>query len=297
MNWSNKRILIIGNPLVGIQKEKRHIIERVSSYIVGRGGTVDVTYTMKPGIGGKYASRATLEGYDAVYAAGGDGTINDVASGLLGRATPLGIIPLGTGNGLARGLALPFEVERLIDVLERNNIIAIDVGKISSRIFLATAGIGYDASIAHDFNTHRKPVSNIYQYFYFGVKQYLFSGPERITLIVNGQEMERKIFALTICNTPQYGGGAIIAPDANPTSGKLVAVLIPKFTMVKALWAIKKLFNSTANEIKELEFITFTSLTIKRKKPGLFHADGEAVKGDATLTVSVLPSLLHVIVP
>ena len=297
MNWNNKRILIIANPLVGIQKEKQHIIESVSSYIIERGGTVDVTYTMKPGAGEKYAFRATLEGYDAVYAAGGDGTINDVASGLIGRTTPLGIIPLGTGNGFARGIGMPFALERIIEVFEKNTVTTIDAGKISSRLFLATAGIGYDASIAHDFNTHRTLVSSISRYFYFAIKKYLFTRPERVILVVDGQEIKRKIFALTICNTPQYGGGAIIAPDANPKSGKLVAVLIPKFSIMKALWAVRKLFNGTANEIKELEFITFTTLTINRDKPGLFHRDGEAVNGDRTLTVTVLPSSLHIIVP
>ena len=126
------RILIIAHPFVGIDKEKRRIIEKISASISRNNGSVDVAYTMKPGIGTVFSSRAALEGYNAVYAAGGDGTVNDVASGLVGRFTPLGIIPLGTGNGFARSLNIPFETDNLVDMFSKNKTTTIDLGKISS---------------------------------------------------------------------------------------------------------------------------------------------------------------------
>ena len=291
------RVLIIANPVVGISKEKRSILEEITSAIKKHGGSVDVTYTIKPGIGRNLSSRAGMEGYDAIYAAGGDGTINDAASGLVGHKIPLGIIPLGTGNGLARGLGIPFDTKSLIEILLRNKITSIDTGKIASNIFLATAGIGFDARIAVDFNRTRKSKTNIMQYFYFAVRNYFLGRPEKLTLIVDGRELKRTVFALTICNLPQYGGGAIIAPQADPRSGKLIAVLIPKFGMFKALQVTPKLFNGTADEIKELEYLTFESLIIKRERADVFHVDGETRKGDSTLKVSVLPSSLKIITP
>ena len=291
------RILIIANSDVGINKEKKAVIEKISSAVKDRDGSVDITYSMKPGMGKKYSSMAAFEGYNTVFAAGGDGTVNDVASGLVGRDIPLGIIPLGTGNGFARGLNIPLDEKGYTEVLLKNKTMKIDTGKISSRYFFATCGIGYDANIAHDFNKPHKLDRMVPTYFYFALKNYILTRQENVTLIIDGKEFKRKIFGLTLANTSQYGSGAIIAPHADPASGVLIAAFFPRINIFKSIQAIIKLFNGTVNEIKELEFIEFKTLKIKREKPGLFHADGEDYKGDATLNISVLPASLNVIVP
>lgn len=291
------RILIIANPVVGIEKEKRAIVENIASHITSNGGSVDITYSLKPGIGGKYSSMSKFEGYDAVYAAGGDGIVNDVASGLVESDIPLGVIPLGTGNGFARGLNIPLDQKSLIEVLLQNKTTKIDTGKISARFFFATAGIGFDANIAYDFNRLHKINRTLTTYFFLGIKNYFFNRPENLTLIVDGKEINRKVFGLTIANSPQYGGGAVIAPQASLKSGKLIAVLIPKINIFNAIPAIKKLFNGSVNELNQLEFIEFKSLKIKRKNAGLYHVDGDAYRGTATLNVTLIPSSLKVIVP
>ena len=291
------RVLIIANPIVGIDKKKKSVVENIVSLISSNGGNADVTYSFKPGLGEKYSSLSAFEGYNAVYAAGCDGTINDVASGLVGTDIPLGIIPLGTGNGFARGLNIPLDKESFTEVLLRNRIKKIDTGKISSHYFFATSGIGFDAKIAYDFNKSHKINRTLSGYFINGIKNYFFDRTENLTLIVDGKKINRKIFALTIANTSQYGGGAVIAPQANPYSGKLIAILIPKINMFKAIPAIKKLLNGSVNELSELEFIEFKSLKIKREKAGLYHVDGEAYKGTANININVIPSSLKVIVP
>ncbi|MBN1292206.1 MAG: YegS/Rv2252/BmrU family lipid kinase [Candidatus Latescibacteria bacterium] len=291
------RVLIIANPIVGINRDKRAVIQKIASSIIDKGGNVDITYTMKPGVGNKHSSRAALEGYDAVYAAGGDGTINDVASGLINRPTPLGIIPLGTGNGLARALGIPFETDKLLEMLLAFRTTAIDVGKISSRFFLATAGLGYDASIAYDFNLQQKSWRKLHTYFFLAVKHYFMKNSENLTLIINGKEIKRKVFALTATNTSQYGGGAIIAPQADPRSGTLIAVLIPKFNIFQAIPAVIKLFNGSINKFHGIEYYEFETMKIIREKAGLYHVDGEAFEDSATTNVKVLPHSLNIITP
>ena len=291
------RVLIIANPIVGIHKEKREIVRNIASHIISNGGNADITYSMKPGVGEKRSSRAALEGYDAVYAAGGDGTINDVAAGLVNRSIPLGIIPLGTGNGFARALGIPFEPDRLMKMLSANRTVDIDVGKISSRIFLATAGMGYDAFIAYDFNLQQRTWRKLHTYFFLAVKHYVMKSAENLTLIVDGREIKRRVFALTLTNTSQYGGGAVIAPQADPKSGTLIAVLIPKFNLFRAVPAIIKLFNGSISKLNGIEYIEFKTLKIKRENAGIFHVDGEAFDGVATTNVSVIPHSLRVIVP
>ena len=291
------RILIIANSVVGIEKEKRAIVENIASHISGKGGSVDVTYSLKPGFGGKYSSMSKFEGYDAVYVAGGDGTVNDVATGLVGDDIPLGVIPLGTGNGFARGLNIPLDQESLIEILLQNKTTKIDTGKISNRFFFSTAGIGFDAKIAYDFNKSHKINRTLTTYFFLGIKNYFFNRPENLTLIFDGKEMDRKVFGITIANSSQYGGGAVIAPQANLKSGKLIAVLIPKINVLNAIPAVKKLFNGSVNDLNQLEFVEFKSLKIKRKNAGLYHVDGETYRGTATLNVTLIPSSLKVIVP
>lgn len=291
------RVLMIANPLVGIDKEKRKVVEGIASHIRQKGGNADITYILRPGLGEKHSSRAVLEGYDAVYAAGGDGTVNDVASGLIGQKVPIGIIPLGTGNGLARSLGIPFDTDNLIRIFDANKTITIDTGKIGSHIFVSTAGIGFDANISLDFNKKKRNQRRVLSYFILAVKNYFTKRPEKVVLHINGKEFTRKIFALTISNAPQYGAGAVIAPQANPSNGKLVAVIIPKISVFKAPGAIKRLFEGTVQKIKELEYFEFKSLRIQREKPGIFHVDGEVFSGEATLQVTVHPSSLRVIVP
>lgn len=291
------RILIIANPSIGINKEKRAIISRIAEVLRNAGNKADTAYSYKPGQGRKLAAIAVAEGYDAVYAAGGDGTVNDVATGLVNTGIPLGIIPLGTGNGFARGLGIPLETEAFIDVLMKQHTITIDSGKIGPSTFFATAGIGFDSKIAHDFNTKFKSRRSIPAYIYLGVKHYFLGRPEKLFLTIDGKEYTRKLFALTIANTSQYGGGAIIAPQASPTSGKLIAILIPKINLFKALSAVRKLFAGTADMVRDLEFIEFSNLKIVREKPGLYHVDGETHEGTARLNVAVNPGSLTVIAP
>lgn len=291
------RILIIANPAVGVQREKRKVIERIASHIVESGGNADITYIMKPGMGMKFSSSAAFEGYDAVFAAGGDGTVNDVASGLVNRRIPLGVIPLGTGNGLARALRIPFETDELIRMFDTGKTVAMDAGRIASRYFFSVAGIGYDTFIAHDFNRRDYSLRTVKALYSIAIKQYLIRRPETLTLVVDGRETTRKMFGLTICNTGHYGAGAIISPASSMLDGMLEAVLIPKFNVVSGLRAMFKLFHGTINEMRGLVYLPFTSLKIKRTRPGQCQADGETFPGTDTITVTVLPSALRVIVP
>jgi len=291
------RVLIIANPLVGIRPEKKEILDKLIARFKKKRDTVDVTYILQRGQGNYHASRASLEGYDTVFAAGGDGTVSEVASGMIGQTIPLGILAVGTGNGLARSLNMPLNPKQMIDTLIQGKTDAIDCGRLGTHYFFSTAGIGYDASIARDFNQSRKGKTNIFDYIRIGIKNYFLKRPETVSITINKKEVTKKIFALTFCNTRQYGGGAVIAPDANLKSGSLVAVLIPKFSMFSAPFVIKRLFDGTIDQIKGVEFITFKSLKIKRENFGIFHADGETFDTNNAFTVSVQPQALKVIVP
>ncbi len=291
------RILIIAHPKAGVYREKRQIIERIAAHITGQGGSADITYIMKPGMGNKHSSHAAIEGYDAVYAAGGDGTVNDVASGLVGRKTPLGIVPLGSGNGFARALGIPFDTEDILHMFETRKTRQIDVGRVSNRFFFSCAGIGYDAFIASEFNRLEAPDRTVKSLWKIAIKEYLRHSSETVAITIDGREEKRKIFGLTIANTGHYGAGAVISPDSDMSDGTLEAILIPRFNPISGWLTAKKLFNGGIEDVKKIERIPFSSLKIKRNRPGICHVDGETFSVGNTVTVSVDPSALTVIVP
>lgn len=291
------RILIIAHPAAGIRPEKRRTVELAASFFAKKGGSADITYIMKPGQGMNHASRAEIEGYDAVIAAGGDGTLNDVASGLVGRGTPLGIIPLGTGNGLARALGIPFDDNGMARMFDRWTIQPIDAGKIANRFFFSVAGIGYDAFIARAFNELEFPRRTVRSLWRIAIREYLIRRSETLTLTIDGTTIIRKTFGLTLCNSGHYGAGAVISPSSEPADGKFEAVLIPRLNPVSGLFAAKKVFAGAAENIGAIERIPFASLKIERSKPGFCQADGETFPVGKTITVTVLPGALQVIVP
>jgi diacylglycerol kinase (ATP) len=291
------RALIIAHPSVGVHKEKRAFVEQIVSHIAKGGGNVDVTYIMKPGSGMKFSSRAALEGYDAVFAAGGDGTVNDVASGLVNRKTPLGVIPFGTGNGLANALNIPFEPEGYFRMLDEGKSIAIDTGRIATRFFFSVAGIGYDAAIAREFNRKEYPFRTVKSLYSIAIKQYFLRRSEKVTLTIDGNVTTRKVFGITFCNTGHYGAGAVISPGSNPRDGKLDAVIIPHLNPISGYFAMRKLFDGTISSVRGIEYIPFSSLTIKRSRAGLCQADGETFPAEETVSVSVMPGALHVLSP
>jgi diacylglycerol kinase family enzyme len=175
--------------------------------------------------------------------------------------------------------------------------ITIDAGRIASRSFFSVAGIGYDAFIAQDFNRRRSPRNTVKSLYVIAIKQYFLRRSERVTLVIDGREITRKIFGLTVCNTGHYGAGAIISPESNVHDGKLDAVIIPRFTVFKGLRAMFKLFDGTIHTMKGLEYLPFTSLTINRASPELCQVDGETFPAGNTVTVTIVPGALRVIVP
>ena len=245
----------------------------------------------------KHSSHAAIEGYDAVYAAGGDGTINDVASGLVGRTTPLGIVPLGSGNGFARALGIPFDTDGILRMFEARRTTGIDVGRIANRFFFSCAGIGYDAFIASEFNKLQAPDRTVKSLWKIAIREYFRRSSETVTITIDGREEKRKVFGLSIANTGHYGAGAIISPVSRVSDGMMEAVFIPRFNPISGFFIARKLFDGGIEHVKKIERIPFSSLKIKRNRPGICHVDGETFSVGNTVTVNVEPSSLTVIVP
>jgi YegS/Rv2252/BmrU family lipid kinase len=241
------------------------------------------------------ASTAEREGFDAVVAVGGDGTVNASARGLLHSEIPLGIIPVGSGNGLARGLGIPLNLRRACQLILDGDVRAIDAGRIRDRYFFVVTGLGFDAVVGKLFDDQnlRGPLP----YFYFGFREFVTYRPETFILRFKDQQVTVPALLVAVANTRQWGIDAIIAPYAEPDDGLLDVCVIHKVNAAQALFHLPKLFTGKIDKVRHYELYRTDEVEIIREHPGYFHVDGEPVEGGTHLRVTMDPKAVKMIVP
>jgi YegS/Rv2252/BmrU family lipid kinase len=228
---------------------------------------------------------------------GGDGTINEVASALAFGEVPLGIVPAGSGNGLARQLGISptpsNAIRRAISAEPR----AIDVGEAGDRMFVNLAGIGFDAYVASRFNEHggRRGFST---YVRLSARALMSYVPETYTITPGGTEPSFSVRAviITIANSPEFGNGAIIAPTARIDDGLLDLVVMEERSRLGTIVQLPRLFQGTVERAPGCTIRKITRATIESDRPMTYHVDGEPVSGGTSLRIRVHPGALYVAV-
>jgi len=290
---SSQRIKFIINPIAGFRRDKSFIEELIHRRC--KDLAFVIAHTDGPGDATRLAREAAAAGDRMVVAVGGDGTVNETASGLVGSETALGIIPRGSGNGLARSLNIPLHVNDALEVICTGKEHHIDAGRAAHRYFFVVTGVGFDASVGHKFNS--APLRGPLPYFYIAAREFANYQPEPLRLHLEDGVMEMTPFLVTIANTAQYGNGAIIAPHARPDDGVLEVCVIQPMNFAEFVMNAPKLFNGTADTIPQITYYRSQTATIEKTGPVLFHVDGEAQISEGPVKVSVLPQALKVIVP
>ena len=289
----SEKIKFIINPNAGFRRNKRYLYDLIRRRC--KGLDFKIVHTHGPGDATRMAQQAANEGYAKVVAVGGDGTINETASGLVGTETALGIIPRGSGNGLARSLNIPLQAAKALEVIGTGKIYRIDAGRAAHRYFFVVTGVGFDASVGSKFNSAswRGPLP----YFYLAAREFANYQPEPLRLRLEHEVMEIMPFLVTIANTQQYGNGAIIAPHARPDDGILEVCVVNPMTFAEFALYAPKLFNGKADTIPLITYYRSKFAAIEKSGPVLFHVDGEAQTAESPVEISVLPQALKVIVP
>jgi YegS/Rv2252/BmrU family lipid kinase len=288
-----KKVKFIINPIAGFRRDKQFIIERLRRLAPEMDLTIETTSCR--GDARDKAEAAARDGFDIVVAVGGDGTVNEVASGLVGTGTALGIIPLGSGNGLARSLGIPMSTEQAITVIVGSSRRRIDAGRAGHRNFFVVAGVGFDAAVGKLFDgtSMRGPIP----YFYLGIKHLMTYEPREVKLRFDEQTLELTPFLVTVANTCQYGNGAKIAPHARYDDGQLDICVITESNKMVILRHLPDLFNGTIDQVSLVQYYRSTDIVIEGDSPLLFHVDGEPDIVNGPLNISILPQALQVIAP
>ncbi|MBP3228283.1 MAG: YegS/Rv2252/BmrU family lipid kinase [Bacteroidaceae bacterium] len=288
-----KRILFIVNPVSGTSR-KKHVAEAVERVIDATAYEWQTAYTERAGHATELAAEAAARGVDIVAAVGGDGTVNETASGLRDTHTALAIVPCGSGNGLARHLDLPIDVEKSLRVINSGLVHRLDYGLCDGRPFFCTCGVGFDAFISDKFaSSHRRgPVSYMENILLKGLRY----KPQVYEIEdATGSEFH-KAYVVTCANASQYGNNAYIAPAASMKDGLLDVVLIEPFNALQAPQIALQMFNKTLPENSHVKTFRTNKLRIRRRAGGVCHVDGDPFEAGRVIEVKLVPRGLDVVV-
>lgn len=256
---------------------------------------VEIRLTEYAGHAKELAKECAENGVGIVVAVGGDGTVNEVACGLVNSNTALAIIPCGSGNGLARHLMLPINVKGAIEVINKNVVHDLDYGEIDGHPFFCTCGMGFDAFISKLFANagKRGPLTYLENVLKEGMKY----EPETYELTIDGNETHPyKAFLLSIANASQYGNDAYIAPQASMSDGLLDVVIMEPFDLLDAPQVCIDLMNKTLNKSSKIKCFKAKDIHIRRKEPGVIHFDGDPADAGTDIQVKLHQKGIKVVV-
>ena len=289
-----KRILFIVNPISGIHG-KEFVLHLIDKYIDRTRYDYTVRKTEYAGHACQLACQAAEEKTDIVVAIGGDGTINEIGRSLVHTDTAMGIIPCGSGNGLARHLHIPMEPRGAIETLNKGFIKEIDYGKIDQHPFFCTCGVGFDAFVSLKFADSGK--RGLSTYLENTLHESLTYRPETYEIENELGTVRYKAFLIACANASQYGNNAYIAPQASLTDGMMDITILEPFTVLDVPTLAFQLFNKTIDQNSRIKTLKEKKITIHRHSAGVFHFDGDPMMGGKDLEVEVIHRGLKVIAP
>ena len=287
-----KRIIFVVNPNSGTQGKKailKCIDERLDRSIYD----YSIVKTEYAGHATQIAANAVREKVDVVVAIGGDGTINEIARSLVHTETVLGIIPCGSGNGLARHLRIPMEPKAAIDVINRGYELCIDYGKINNILFFCTCGVGFDAFISLKFADSGK--RGLLTYLENTLHESLRYQPETYEIENEEGTVKYKAWLIACGNASQYGNDAYITPQASLTDGLMDVTIMEPFTVLDVPSLSFQLFNKTIDQNSRVKTMRAKKIKIHRANDGVMHFDGDPLMAGKELEVEIVPSGLRVI--
>ena len=301
-----KNIAFIINPVSGskeTQNAKRKLPKLIMQTLDAEQWLPNIVFTEHAGHATEMAYQFARMGFDAVVAVGGDGTVNEVARGLVKgngrltngeRATALGIIPMGSGNGFARHLNIPIKPQKALEMINRSEPISVDYGLANGKMFVSTCGTGFDAMIADHFAGSNK--RGFATYFQNIIKDVFSYHPQTYHLIGDGLDVTHKAFLITFANANQWGYEAMIAPKASLQDGKMDIMMMSSNALLGSASLALRLFAGSIDDSHFMNTIRAKEVTLEREEPAPFHIDGDPVEMEKDIHIKIVADGLRVLV-
>jgi YegS/Rv2252/BmrU family lipid kinase len=285
-------IEVICNPVAGPKQGNRN--DRIREFLASRGADFRLRETRAPGDAVLMAREAALAGVETVVAAGGDGTVNEVANGLAGSSTRLAVVPLGTGNVFGKEFSLPRTVEGCLALLEEGKTISVPLAKANERYFLLLASAGFDAEVVERMTHHQKNALGISAYVLVGLRHILRSQPTLWLELPGRERIEAQ--SVIVSRGRKYGGDVVLAPAADIAGDTFQVVALLR----KGRWAIARFaldilrgrhLASSRVTVRET-----ASLVIRSRIPSAAQVDGDYL-GPLPVRFAVTGVPLRILVP
>ena len=251
-----------------------------------------IAFTRCPGHAAQLAAEASAE---IVVAVGGDGTVNEVAGALAGSSKTLGIIPCGSGNGLAFHLGIRKNMRKSLETIVRGRTQSLDAARIGDRLFFCTCGLGLDADVAMLFSGSK--TRGLFTYVADALRVWKNFEPRAYDIIVDGKEYSCRAALVTVGNANQWGNNAFITPRASISDGLLDVTVVKAFSTLDIPSLAFALMTGHIDSHRKSLSLRGKEIIVRRQGHGAAHYDGEAVEMGAEITVSVCPGVLRVLVP
>lgn len=288
------KIVFIINPISGVGK-KNSIPPLIERHLDHRRYSYTIEYTQHRGHGREIAQRLRNT-VDAIVAVGGDGSVNEIGSALVGSTCALGIIPCGSGNGLARHAKIPLNHAKAIQRLNAFQREPIDTGLVNEHPFLGTCGFGFDAHIAHKFDTYHK--RGFVSYIKLVLKEYRSYQPQHFTIHTSNGQFEKLTFLCAVANSSQFGNGFTISPLSDLQDGKFELIFLKSFPWLKAPQIAWRFFKGSIHKSKNFESVTFDNpvlISVPSGKRTALHVDGEALGEYNRFEITIRKKSLYLI--
>jgi len=254
-----------------------------------------IEFTREQGHATTLARMAVDENYKMVFAVGGDGTMNEVAQGLLRSTVAMGIIPKGSGNGLARHLRIPLSIDNALKLLDMEKTIEIDTININNHLSVNVSGIGFDGHVAEMFARDGK--RGLFTYGKLVISQFNKFEAFECQITLDGITTKENLFSISFANSSQFGNNAFIAPTASLCDQLIDVCMVNKMNTLQGLQFVRKLFNKTLTQSKQVRISQAREIKITTIKEIPFHIDGEAAEATTSFDIRINPSSLRVITP
>jgi diacylglycerol kinase (ATP) len=293
-------VAIIINPISGTggrPEIARARVETAASIVAARRLDAEILVTEYAGHARDLARGALARGATLIAAWGGDGTANEVASELAFTDARFAIIPSGSGNGLARELRIPPGADEAFAVALEGSDYVMDAGELDGRLFFNVAGIGLDARVAHRFAAGGLLRRGFLRYLEITAQELFTYRPDEHSIVVDGNVQRTRALVVAICNSRQYGNGAIIAPHALINDGLLDVVVIEDRPVLATALQVPRVFAGQIDRVPGVTIRRGASIEVTSSGPVIYHVDGEPFVGAASVAARVRPRALYVRTP
>jgi len=296
MTEIKKKIVFIVNPKAGITPKSKVVIELLAGNIIPSSRFIpEVLFTERIGHATELAKDAIAKGADIIVASGGDGTVNEVACAMVDTDIPMGILPAGSGNGLARCLGISMSYALALRTIIKGNTKVMDVAYVNDMLYTSIAGIGFDAFVAQKFS--ESVIRGMISYMQIILNEFSSYKPLNYTLTIDGVQIEKQALMIIFANSDQFGFNTRIAPDAKVDDGLLDICIIKKMPVSQLMTVGYHLMKGTPGKSGFAEYYKGKEITIENISDPLMNIDGEPKIIKSPVSIKIKPLSLRVIVP